>query len=108
MPFTPFHFGLCLPIALGDVKYKRIDITSSLLGSIKQTTSLKNKIFWCLLMANIHVLFDAMIYPEMIPLIFILENPFFGLLNTSVIYSICIFGAVIGLLEYILSIKIKK
>lgn len=59
-------------------------------------------------MANIHVLFDAMIYPEMIPLIFILENPFFGLLNMSAIYSLFTFGAVIGLLEYIISIKIKK
>lgn len=163
MPFTPFHFGLCLPIALGDVKYKRIDITSSLLGSIivdiepilililnfnlplhgpfhsflgasllgliggigvhstksiwnailkplkwEQTTSLKNKIFWCILMANIHVLFDAMLYPEMTPLTFILENPFYGLLNMSIIYSICIFGTILGLLEYILSIKIKK
>lgn len=34
MPFTPYHIGLCLPITLIDVKYKRIDVISSLLGSI--------------------------------------------------------------------------
>lgn len=162
MPFTPFHFGLCLPVALGDVKYKRIDVISSLLGSIivdiepilililnlnlplhgplhsflgaiflgiiggiavyytrsiwnqilkplkwEQTTSLKNKIFWCILMANIHVLFDAMIYPEMNPLTFILGNPFYGFLSTEIVYSICIFGIIIGLIEYLISIKIQ-
>ena len=163
MPFTPFHIGLCLPVVLGDVKYKRIDVFSSLIGSIivdiepiiilifnlnlplhgpfhsflgasflgliggiavhytrsiwnsilkplkwEQTTSLRSKIFWCILMANIHVLFDAMMYSEMNPLTFIPGNPFYGFISSNIIYSICIFGVIIGLLEYILSITIFR
>jgi len=162
MPFTPFHFGLCLPIVLGDVKYKRIDVMASLLGSIivdiepiliiilnlnlplhgpfhsflgasilgiiggivvhytrsiwnailkplkwEQTTSLKNRVFWCVLMANIHVIFDAMMYSEMKPLPFILSNPFYGFLTMNIIYMICLIGMIIGSVEYIISIKIQ-
>jgi len=34
MPFTPFHFGHILPIVFGDLKHKRIDVISSIVGGV--------------------------------------------------------------------------
>ena len=34
MPFTPFHFGHALPFCFVDLKKKRIDVVSCLIGSI--------------------------------------------------------------------------
>ena len=34
MPFTPFHFGVALPLCLWDYRKKRVDLVSALLGTI--------------------------------------------------------------------------
>ena len=140
MPFTPFHFGHSLPIVFADLKHKRIDLFSSIVGSViidiepiiilvfglnvplhgivhtfvfaiilgvmvgliihatdtfwgkilpffkwQQKTSLMNKIFWASFMGIFHVFLDSTMYIEMNPFLFVPGNPFFGLINSSVI-----------------------
>ncbi|QEE15813.1 metal-dependent hydrolase [Promethearchaeum syntrophicum] len=69
----------------------------------EQKTSLISKIFWAILMSYLHIFLDAFLYPEMNfwwP--FLNGNPFYGILSSPTVYSICTIGIFLGIFEYLI------
>ncbi|MCP4761337.1 MAG: hypothetical protein GY870_06120 [archaeon] len=73
-----------------------------------QDTNLRNKITWAIIMANIHVFLDAMLYPEMFPFLFWPDNPFLYILSSNTIYNVCSAGFLIGVIEYFIYLIVLK
>jgi len=51
-----------------------------------------------------HVLLDSFLYTEMNPFFPLIGNPFFGLLSSGVVYSLCIAFAIFGFFGYVLRV----
>lgn len=47
-----------------------------------------------------HVFLDSFLYAEMNPFYPLLGNPFFGLIQSQVIYSLCVLSGFLGLIAY--------
>ncbi|MHA1728853.1 MAG: hypothetical protein ACTSWY_08995 [Promethearchaeota archaeon] len=110
-PFHSFPMAVLLGIITGVVIHLTEPLWQRILGFLKwkQNTSLKKKIIWGIIMTEVHVFLDAMIYPEMNPWLFFEGNPFLGLLSSPTIYLICSIGIVIGIVEYfIYRIRYRK